>query len=167
MTWSLVVSIRSARRAAISRAWRHSRQGMAMAGRASNSIAFAPRGSTRAIFPQPGSCRGSTTRTLAGGGGFPPATAAPLSGGGQGRGGPAWNEGRFARSVISVKDVNGLTILAKDEHMRPSTTMQSLARLNPSFVQLGEMSGFDAVAVQAHPELETINHVHHAGKRLG
>src|SRR5262249_35566038 len=66
-----------------------------------------------------------------------------------------------------VKDVNGLTILAKDEHMRPSTTMQSLAQLNPSFVQLGEMSGFDAVAVQAHPELETINHVHHAGNSSG
>jgi acetyl-CoA C-acetyltransferase len=85
----------------------------------------------------------------------------------QRRAATAWNEGRFARSVISVKDVNGLTILAKDEHMRPSTTMQSLAQLNPSFVQLGEMSGFDAVAVQAHPELETINHVHHAGNSSG
>jgi len=85
----------------------------------------------------------------------------------QRRAATAWNEGRFARSVISVKDVNGLTILAKDEHMRPSTTMQSLAQLNPSFVQLGEMSGFDAVAVQAHPELETINHVHHAGNSPG
>jgi acetyl-CoA C-acetyltransferase len=85
----------------------------------------------------------------------------------QRRAATAWNEGRFARSVISVKDVNGLIILAKDEHMRPSTTMQSLAQLNPSFVQLGEMSGFDAVAVQAHPELETINHVHHAGNSSG
>ncbi|HEX4826937.1 MAG TPA: acetyl-CoA C-acetyltransferase [Xanthobacteraceae bacterium] len=85
----------------------------------------------------------------------------------QKRAATSWNEGRFARSVISVKDVNGLTILAKDEHMRPSTTMQSLAQLNPSFVQLGEMSGFDAVAVQAHPELETINHVHHAGNSSG
>src|SRR5262245_6970959 len=85
----------------------------------------------------------------------------------QKRAATAWNEGRFARSVISVKDVNGLTILAKDEHVRPSTTMQSLAQLNPSFVQLGEMSGFDAVAVQAHPELETINHVHHAGNSSG
>ena len=64
----------------------------------------------------------------------------------QKRAATAWNEGRFARSVISVKDVNGLTILAKDEHMRPTTTMQSLAQLNPSFVQLGEMGGFDAVA---------------------
>src|SRR5262244_2219275 len=85
----------------------------------------------------------------------------------QKRAATAWQEGRFARSVIAVKDINGLTLLAKDEHMRPSTTMQSLAQLNPSFVQLGEMSGFDAVAVQAHPELETINHVHHAGNSSG
>src|SRR2546426_30022 len=85
----------------------------------------------------------------------------------QKRAATAWNEGRFARSVISVKDVNGLTILAKDEHMRPTTTMQSLAQLNPSFVQLGEMGGFGAVAGQAHPELETINHVHHAGNSSG
>src|SRR6266550_865938 len=85
----------------------------------------------------------------------------------QKRAATAWCEGRFARSVVSVKDVNGLTILAKDEHMRPGTTMQSLAQLNPSFVRLGEMGGFDAVAVQAHPELETINHVHHAGNSSG
>jgi acetyl-CoA C-acetyltransferase len=85
----------------------------------------------------------------------------------QKRAATAWNEGRFVRSVVSVKDVNGLTILAKDEHIRPGTTMQSLAQLNPSFVQLGEMGGFDAVAVQAHPELETINHVHHAGNSSG
>src|SRR2546422_5155154 len=85
----------------------------------------------------------------------------------QQRAAAAWAEGRFARSVVSVKDVNGLTILAKDEHMRPGTTMQSLAQLNPSFVRLGEMGGFDAVAVQAHPELETINHVHHAGNSSG
>ena len=85
----------------------------------------------------------------------------------QKRAATAWSEGRFARSVVSVKDVNGLTILAKDEHMRPGTTMQSLAQLNPSFVQLGEMGGFDAVAVQAHPDLETINHVHHAGNSSG
>jgi acetyl-CoA C-acetyltransferase len=85
----------------------------------------------------------------------------------QKRAATAWNEGRFARAVISVKDVNGLTILAKDEHMRPNTTMQSLAQLNPSFVQLGELGGFDAVAVQAHPELEAVNHVHHAGNSSG
>jgi acetyl-CoA C-acetyltransferase len=85
----------------------------------------------------------------------------------QKRAATAWAEGRFARSVMAVKDVNGLTILAKDEHMRPNTTMQSLAQLNPSFVQMGEMGGFDAVAVQAHPELEALNHVHHAGNSSG
>jgi acetyl-CoA C-acetyltransferase len=85
----------------------------------------------------------------------------------QKRAAAAWNDGRFARSVISVRDVNGLTILAKDEHMRPNTTMQSLAQLNPSFVQMGQMGGFDAVAVQAHPELEAVNHVHHAGNSSG
>src|SRR5690242_9129311 len=66
----------------------------------------------------------------------------------------AWDEGRFAKSVVQVKDVNGLTILAKDEHMRPDTNMQSLAQLKPAFVQVGELGGFDAVAVQAHPEIE-------------
>jgi acetyl-CoA C-acetyltransferase len=85
----------------------------------------------------------------------------------QRRAAAAWQEGRFERSMITVKDVNGLTILAKDEHMRPNTTMQSLAQLNPSFVQMGEMGGFDAVAVQAHPELEAVNHVHHAGNSSG
>jgi acetyl-CoA C-acetyltransferase len=79
----------------------------------------------------------------------------------------AWDEGRFDRSVMAVKDVNGLTILAKDEHLRPGTTMQSLAALQPSFVQMGELGGFDAVAIQAHPEVETINHVHHAGNSSG
>jgi acetyl-CoA C-acetyltransferase len=79
----------------------------------------------------------------------------------------AWEEGRFAKSVVPVKDVNGITILAKDEHMRPTTTMQSLAQLQPSFVQMGELAGFDAVAIQAHPEIEAIHHVHHAGNSSG
>jgi acetyl-CoA C-acetyltransferase len=79
----------------------------------------------------------------------------------------AWDEGRFARSVVAVKDVNGLTILAKDEHMRPDTNMQSLAQLKPAFVQVGELGGFDAVAVQAHPEIEFVEHVHHAGNSSG
>jgi acetyl-CoA C-acetyltransferase len=79
----------------------------------------------------------------------------------------AWEEGRFKHSVMPVKDVNGITILAKDEHMRPGTTMQSLGQLQPSFVQMGELGGFDAVAVQAHPEVEAINHVHHAGNSSG
>ena len=85
----------------------------------------------------------------------------------QKRAATAWQEGRFDRSVLPVKDVNGLTILAKDEHMRPETTMQSLAVLQPSFVQMGELGGFDAVAIQAHPEVEFINHVHHAGNSSG
>ncbi len=79
----------------------------------------------------------------------------------------AWDDGRFAKSVIPVRDVNGLTILAKDEHMRPTTTMQSLAQLQPSFVQMGEMGGFNAVAIQSHPEIEAVNHVHHAGNSSG
>jgi len=85
----------------------------------------------------------------------------------QKRAAKSWEEGRFKNSVMAVKDCNGLTILAKDEHMRPSTTMQSLAQLQPSFVQMGEMAGFDAVAVQAHPEIEAVNHVHHAGNSSG
>src|ERR1700685_3911554 len=85
----------------------------------------------------------------------------------QKRAAAAWDDGRFGRSVIRVADVNGLTILAKDEHMRPGTTMQSLAQLKASFVQMGELGGFDAVATQAHPEIETVNHVHHAGNSSG
>ncbi len=85
----------------------------------------------------------------------------------QQRAAKAWEEGRFKRSVMPVKDVNGLTILDRDEHMRPTTTMQTLAQLQPSFVQMGEMGGFDAVAVQAHPEVEAVNHVHHAGNSSG
>jgi acetyl-CoA C-acetyltransferase len=85
----------------------------------------------------------------------------------QNRAAKAWDEGRFKNSVIPVKDVNGITILAKDEHMRPTTTMQSLGQLQPSFVQMGEMYGFDAVAVQAHPDVEVVKHVHHAGNSSG
>ncbi len=85
----------------------------------------------------------------------------------QKRAGQSWEEGRFKNSVIPVKDVNGLTILAKDEHMRPSTTMQTLASLQPSFVQMGEMGGFDSVAIQRYPEVETINHVHTPGNSSG
>ena len=85
----------------------------------------------------------------------------------QKRAAKAWDDGRFKKSVIPVKDINGLTILDKDEHMRPSTTMQTLAALQPSFVQMGEMGGFDAVAVQKHPELEAINHVHTPGNSSG
>ncbi|HVI12839.1 MAG TPA: acetyl-CoA C-acetyltransferase [Pseudolabrys sp.] len=85
----------------------------------------------------------------------------------QKRAAKAWDEGRFKKSVVPIKDVNGLTILAKDEHMRPGTTMQTLAALQPSFVQMGEMAGFDAVAVQRYPEVEAINHVHTPGNSSG
>ena len=79
----------------------------------------------------------------------------------------SWKKGWFKNSVIPVKDQNGLVILDHDEHMRPGTDMQALASLNPSFVMPGEMGGFDAVAVQKHPEIEAINHVHHAGNSSG
>src|SRR5438270_9641019 len=85
----------------------------------------------------------------------------------QQRAGKAWEEGRFNKSVVPVKDQNGLTILAKDEHMRPTTTMQSLAQLQPAFVVMGQMGGFDAVAIQSHPEAEAVKHVHHAGNSSG
>lgn len=79
----------------------------------------------------------------------------------------AWKSGYFSRSVIPVKDQNGLTILDRDEHMRPETDMQALASLNPSFQMPGEMGGFEAVGIQAHPEVERINYVHHAGNSSG
>jgi len=85
----------------------------------------------------------------------------------QKRAAKSWEEGRFKNSVMTVRDPNGLPILARDEHMRPTTTMQSLAALQPSFVQMGEMGGFDAVAVQKHPDIETINHVHTPGNSSG
>ncbi|MBI1868586.1 MAG: acetyl-CoA C-acetyltransferase [Methylocystis sp.] len=79
----------------------------------------------------------------------------------------AWEEKRFARSIAPVKDVNGLTILERDEHMRPATDMQSLAALKPSFAFMAEQAGFDAVAIQAHPEVEKLAYVHHAGNSSG
>ena len=79
----------------------------------------------------------------------------------------AWDENRFAGSVVPVRDMNGLVILDRDEHMRPNTDMQSLGSLNPAFAAYGEMGGYDAVGIQAHPELEAVNHVHHAGNSSG
>lgn len=79
----------------------------------------------------------------------------------------AWEKGYFKNSVVPVKDQNGMMILDRDEHMRPGTDMQSLASLQPSFVMVGEMGGFDAVAVDRHPEVEAIDHVHHAGNSSG
>jgi acetyl-CoA C-acetyltransferase len=85
----------------------------------------------------------------------------------QARAARSWQSGAFARSVVSVRDVNGLPILDRDEHMRPDTTMQSLASLKPAFTEWGESYGFDAVAVQRYPELEAVKHVHHAGNSSG
>jgi len=79
----------------------------------------------------------------------------------------AWDDGRFDKSVVPVRDINGITILDRDEHMRPGTDMQSLAALNPSFEMMAEMGGFSAVATQAHPEVEKIKHIHHAGNSSG
>ncbi|CAA2099680.1 Putative acyltransferase [Methylobacterium bullatum] len=85
----------------------------------------------------------------------------------QKRSAKSWADGMFRNSVVPVRDVNGITLLDTDEHMRPSTDMQSLAGLKASFVQMGQMGGFDAVAIDAHPDVETVNHVHHAGNSSG
>lgn len=79
----------------------------------------------------------------------------------------AWEEGRFAASVVPVADRNGMVLLDRDEHMRPGATMQSLAALEPSFAAQGAECGFDEVAIQRYPELERIEHVHHAGNSSG
>lgn len=74
----------------------------------------------------------------------------------------AQQENRF-KSRISIKDLNGISILDHDENIRPSTTMETLAGLDPSFAMMGQMAGFDAVAIDRYPEVEFIDHVHHAG----
>jgi len=79
----------------------------------------------------------------------------------------AWKEKRFKKSIINVEDQNQLTILDKDEYMRPNTTMQSLASLDPSFAHVGKNHGFDEVAILKYPDIETIDHVHHAGNSSG
>lgn len=79
----------------------------------------------------------------------------------------AWKESRFKNSIVPVKDQLGLVALDHDEHMRPDATMQSLASLDPSFAFMGEMAGFDEVAKQRYPEVEEVNHVHHAGNSSG
>lgn len=80
----------------------------------------------------------------------------------------AWDDKRFAKSVIEIKDQNGLPILDHDEYMRPQTDMQSLGGLNPAFQAMGEvMPGFDKVALMKYPHLEKINHIHHAGNSSG
>lgn len=84
----------------------------------------------------------------------------------QKRAATAWAENRFSRSIVAVKDQLGLPILARDEHMRPEATMQSLASLNPAFAVPGEMA-FDSVAMQRYPQVERVNYVHHAGNSSG
>jgi len=86
----------------------------------------------------------------------------------QKRSATSWEEGRFKKSIVPVKDQMGVHILETDEHMRPGTDMQSLGSLNPSFTAMGQMMpGFDFVAMQKYPEIESINHVHHAGNSSG
>jgi acetyl-CoA C-acetyltransferase len=84
----------------------------------------------------------------------------------QKRAAKAWGEGRFNRSIVPVTDVLGLTLLDRDEHMRPATTLQSLATLKPAFATLGE-AHFDAVVMQRYPEIDRITHVHHGGNSSG
>ena len=79
----------------------------------------------------------------------------------------AWRENRFARSVIPVKDINHNTLLDQDEIIRPGTTVDTLATLNPAFATIGEMAGFDALAMQRYPTHDQINHFHHAGNSSG
>jgi acetyl-CoA C-acetyltransferase len=86
----------------------------------------------------------------------------------QARAAKAWEEGRFAKSIVPVTDRNGLSILDHDEYMRPGTDMQSLGGLKPAFKEMGEvMPGFDQVALMKYPHLEAINHIHHAGNSSG
>ncbi|MCA1217531.1 acetyl-CoA C-acetyltransferase [Streptomyces sp. 8L] len=85
----------------------------------------------------------------------------------QERAAAAWKDGRFGRSVVPVRDRAGLTVLDHDEHLRPGTTADTLAGLTPSFAQIGEAGGFDAVALQKYHWVERIDHVHHAGNSSG
>ncbi len=85
----------------------------------------------------------------------------------QRRAAAAWEAGRFAKSVIPVKDRSGLVVLDRDEHIRPDTTVEGLGKLPPSFAMVGEMGGFDAVALQKYHYVERIDHVHTAGNSSG
>lgn len=85
----------------------------------------------------------------------------------QKRAAQAWSEGRFAQAIAPVRDVNGIVLLDRDEHMRPDTDTQALAALKPSFAFYAEQGGFDAVAIQAYPEIERLDYVHHAGNSSG
>ncbi|MEU4521259.1 acetyl-CoA C-acetyltransferase [Amycolatopsis sp. NPDC024027] len=79
----------------------------------------------------------------------------------------AWSGGYFAKSVVPVKDINGVTVLDHDEHRRPGSTVESLGKLKPAFAGIGELGGFDAVALQKYHSVEKINHVHTGGNSSG
>jgi len=86
----------------------------------------------------------------------------------QRRAAAAWADNRFAKSIVPVTDRNGLTILDRDEYMRPGTDMATLAALKPAFKDMGEsMPGFDKIAMMKYPHLERIVHIHHAGNSSG
>ncbi|WP_417259554.1 acetyl-CoA C-acetyltransferase [Celeribacter sp.] len=86
----------------------------------------------------------------------------------QNRAEAAWKADRFSKSIVPVVDQNGLTILDRDEYMRPGTTTEALGNLKASFKDMGEvMPGFDKVALMKYPHLERINHIHHAGNSSG
>ncbi|MEU8636964.1 acetyl-CoA C-acetyltransferase [Amycolatopsis sp. NPDC048633] len=79
----------------------------------------------------------------------------------------AWSGGYFAKSVVPVKDINGVTVLDHDEHRRPGSTVEGLGKLKPAFAGIGELGGFDAVALQKYHSVERINHVHTGGNSSG
>ena len=79
----------------------------------------------------------------------------------------AWAEGRFDQSVVPVKDFLGMTLLEKDETIRPETTVESLGALKPAFTEMGQKYGYDSVALQRYPQVEQIHHHHHAGNSSG
>ena len=85
----------------------------------------------------------------------------------QRRAADAWNSGWFSRSVVPIRDVVGQVVLDRDEHMRPGTTLADLAGLKAAFVIPGEQAGFDAVALQKYPGVESIRHVHTGGNSSG
>ncbi|ATG49392.1 acetyl-CoA acetyltransferase [Celeribacter ethanolicus] len=100
--------------------------------------------------------------------GFSREEADALSVESQNRAEAAWKDNRFAKSIVPVKDINGLTILDHDEYMRPGTTVETLGALKASFKDMGEvMPGFDKIALMKYPHLEKINHIHHAGNSSG
>jgi acetyl-CoA C-acetyltransferase len=125
---------------------------MAMDPRVNSGMGFAPQGIGADLIA-----------TLEG---FDRETVDEYAAGSHRRAAAAWEEGRFAKSVIPAKDINGLVVLDADESIRPDTDVESLSGLKPSFEQMGQM-GFDDTAMAKYPTVERINHVHHAGNSSG